>query len=462
MVSNIIAVLALASAVAAHPQRHRPWQHWGTDRLSAAAAGRPTDAPVPVAGNTQNNGSNFAGGPAESPTVTDVRTVTVQPLPLASADGPGLSSISAPVAVGPIDGDSSTCITSTLTSTTVELVTVTAGLAPQQTTSSVDSNNLAQLAPETSVSLEASSVTAGAFYNRPSYGGGDNTWTNGGGATSSAAAAVPTTFATAVSSAPAGASSAAPVSSSIPPSTGGGGGGSTSGGKKGLSYNDASLTNAFAGKGISWAYNWAAGPGGSILPGVEFVPMCWGEKSVGAWAGAAASAIAAGAKHALSFNEPDHTEQANMDPQTAAKLHIANMNPLAGQVAIGSPAITNGAGTSPLMGIDWLTQWFSACAGNCKVDFVAFHWYDSAQNLAYFKKHVQDVINLAAQNGVGKVWLTEYGATGSDSDVANFITESNSFLESTAAVERYAYFMVQNGILTNGNSLSTLGTAYAG
>ncbi|KAK5046437.1 hypothetical protein LTR84_008240 [Exophiala bonariae] len=456
MVSNIITVLALASAVVAHPQRHRPWQHWGTDRLSAAAAGSPTDAPV--AGNGQNNGSNFAGSPAESPSVTDVRTVTVQPIPVASADAPGLSSIKAPAAVGPVEQDSSTCITSTLTATTVELVTVTAGLAPQQTVSSVVSNNLAQLAPETSVSLEAASVTAGAFYNRPTYGGGDNTWNNGGGVPSSAAPAVPTTFATAVSSAPpAGASSAAPVSSSVPPSTGGGGGGSSSGGKKGLSYNDASLTNAFAGKGISWAYNWAAGPGGSILPGVEFVPMLWGEKSVSAWAGAAASAIAAGAKHALSLNEPDHTEQANLDPQTAAKVHIANMNPLAGQVSIGSPAVTNGAAP---MGIAWLQNFFDACGGQCKVDFVTFHWYDSASNFAYFQKHVQDVISLAAANGVSKVWLTEYGATGSDSDVASFIKQSTAFLDSTPAVERYAYFMVQNGILTNGNSLSSLGTAY--
>lgn len=457
MVSNIITVLALASAVVAHPQRHRPWQHWGTDRLSAAAAGSPTDAPV--AGNAQNNGSNFAGSAAESPSVTDVRTVTVQPVPVASADAPGLSSIKAPAAVGPVEEDSSTFITSTLTSTTIDLVTVTAALAPQQTASSVANNNLAQLAPETSVSLEASSVTAAAFYNRPTYGGGDNTWTNGGGAPSSAAPAVPTTFATAVSSAPpAGASSAAPVSSSIPPSTGGGGGGSASGGKKGLSYNDASLTNAFASKGISWAYNWAAGPGGSILPGAEFVPMLWGEKSVGAWAGAAASAIAAGSKHVLSLNEPDHTEQANMDPQSAAKLHIANVAPLSGQVAIGSPAVTNGAAP---MGLSWLDSFFGSCGGQCKIDFLAFHWYDSAQNIAYFKKHVQDAIDLATKNGISKVWLTEFGATGSDSDVAAFLGEALPWLDSQPAVERYAYFMCSDGILVKGNSLSTLGQAYA-
>jgi hypothetical protein len=190
--------------------------------------------------------------------------------------------------------------------------------------------------------------------------------------------------------------------------------------------------------------------------------MLWGQKSVSNWKSAAASAIAAGAKHALSFNEPDLGEQANMDPATAAKLHIDNMNPLSSQgLSIGSPAVTNGAGTSPLMGIDWLNEFFSACAGNCKVDFVAFHWYDQAANLPYFKTHVQNVINAAAQNGVSKVWLTEFGASGSDSEVANFISEATSFLDSTPAVERYAYFMCSDGILVKGNSLSTIGSAYA-
>lgn len=138
------------------------------------------------------------------------------------------------------------------------------------------------------------------------------------------------------------------------------------------------------------------------------------------------------------------------------------MNPLAGQVQIGSPAVTNGAGTNPLMGIDWLNAWFEACNGECKVDFVAFHWYDSASNMAYFQSHVQDVITAAKANGVSKVWLTEFGATGSDSDVANFVSQAVEFLESTDAVERYAYFMCSDGILIDGTSISSpVGAAYA-
>jgi len=137
------------------------------------------------------------------------------------------------------------------------------------------------------------------------------------------------------------------------------------------------------------------------------------------------------------------------------------MNPLSGQVQIGSPAVTNGAGSSPPMGTTWLSQFFTACNGECKVDFVAFHWYNDASEIDDFKTHVQDVIDTASANGVSKVWLTEFGATGADSDVASFLTEALAFLDSTAAVERYAYFMCGDGTLLTGTSLSTVGNAYA-
>lgn len=485
MVSKTL-LLALATAVAAHPQRHRHSHGFG--RLSnigvATATGGsafPTGGSFPVNNGTRTNSTDFGGTAVESPS-REIKTVTISPVPVKSAnpddgdvftapEGAGVNKVANTEvdAAGAGSGASSTsCLTSTITTTSVELVTVTAdaepvaavATKPVDTPTEVDGIGSSQ--DDASISLDQGTPTAAAFYGATrSYGGG---WGQ-----SQSSAVVPTTFATAFSSAPAGsvsapvesapASGASPSQSSSAPvsSTGG----SSSGGKKGLSYNIASLTNAFSGKGISWAYNWAAGPDGTLPSGVEFVPMLWGQQSVSAWAKAAASAIASGSKHVLSFNEPDLGEQANMDPATAAKLHIESMNPLAGQVQIGSVAITNGAGTNPLMGIDYLNAWFKECGGQCKVDFVAFHWYDSASNFAYFKKHVQDVIDTAAANGVGKVWLTEFGASGSDSDVASFISQAVEFLDSTPAVERYAYFMVQDGILVNGNGLSSLGSAYS-
>ncbi|KAL6247344.1 hypothetical protein RBB50_005690 [Rhinocladiella similis] len=411
MVSQILSLVVLATTVLAHPQRHHRWHAHSTGTGGVAV---PTGGAFPLNGTSQTNSTNFGGSPVESQ-ATAVLTVTNVAAPSSS-------------------------------STPSEDTGLAAGLD----------------ASSASISLAAGTPTAGAFFGRPSNGDGGFSSAPEASASSVVMSVVPTTLATMASSAPgsSAASGTVPTASSVSSSTPSTGGGS-SGGKKGLSYNTASLTDAFAGKGISWVYNWGSTPDGSPLSGTEYVPMFWGSQSVSGWSSAVQSAISSGSKHVLSINEPDLASQANLDPQTAAKLHIANVAPLSGQVSIGSPAVTNGAGTSPLMGIDWLNEFFSACGGNCNIDFVAFHWYSDAGQIGNFKQHVQDVINAAAQNGVSKVWLTEFGATGSDSDVASFLGEAIPFLESTAAVERYAYFMCSDGILVNGNSISSpIGEAY--
>jgi Glycosyl hydrolase catalytic core len=260
------------------------------------------------------------------------------------------------------------------------------------------------------------------------------------------------------SSVPPVSSSSAPVSSSAIST------GSYGSSKRGLVYNSAALTNAFSGGSMGWAYNWAANPSGTLASGIEYVPMLWGQKTFSGWDAAAKSALASGAKHMLSFNEPDLGAQANMDSATAAAAHQKYMNPYASQAKIGSPAVTNGgpSGGTDGMGLGWLQKFFDKCAGNCKVDFVAFHWYDSAENVAYFKNYVQSVIDMAKKNGVSKVWLTEFGAAGSDDQVAKFLGEVLPWMDSNDAVERYAYFMCGDGKLVSGTNISDpVGKAYA-
>jgi hypothetical protein len=128
-------------------------------------------------------------------------------------------------------------------------------------------------------------------------------------------------------------------------------------------------------------------------------------------------------------------------------------------VQVGSPAVTNGAGLSPPMGIDWLNAFFTACAGQCKVDFVAFHWYADASDTAYFQQHVTDVIGNATANGVSKVWLTEFGTTGGDA--ASFLQTVLPFLDSTPEVEKYAFFMCASPQTLTGTSLNSVGQVYA-
>jgi hypothetical protein len=239
--------------------------------------------------------------------------------------------------------------------------------------------------------------------------------------------------------------------------------GLSDGRKKGLAYNYASLTDLFAGKGMSWAYNWAADPSGPIVLGAEYVPMLWGLDKSTSWAKDVESAFSGGSRHALSFNEPDLAIQANIEPSLAAAKHIEYMNPLADRMSIGSPAITNGNQESPPMGTTWLRQFLQHCQGACRIDFVAFHWYDSASNFAYFQQHVWDVINATQAANVDRVWLTEFGASGSDDEVASFLRKAIPFLDSTDAVERYAYFMCGDGLLVNADAISSpIGEAYAG
>ncbi|KAJ9653421.1 hypothetical protein H2201_009146, partial [Coniosporium apollinis] len=190
------------------------------------------------------------------------------------------------------------------------------------------------------------------------------------------------------------------------------------GGKRGLAYNKAALCAPFvSSSAITWAYNWAQTSDG-LNPKFSFVPMLWGTNSMftGSWAKIAGDFIAGGGKELLAFNEPDRAEQANMSPAAAAAAYMTHMQPFAGRARLGSPAVTNGGGS---MGLNWLTSFMSACS-SCQVDFVAVHWYDSVNNVEYFKKHVTN-----AHTKTGKpVWLTEFGTVdGSDAQKAEFLRQ---------------------------------------
>lgn len=87
------------------------------------------------------------------------------------------------------------------------------------------------------------------------------------------------------------------------------------GGKRGFAYNDCGLVNNFAtggGKGVSWAYNWDSNHNGLSAP-VNYVPMLWGDipEHTNRWSSNADKMIAQGSTHLLSFNEPDHPQQAD-------------------------------------------------------------------------------------------------------------------------------------------------------
>ncbi len=186
--------------------------------------------------------------------------------------------------------------------------------------------------------------------------------------------------------------------------------------------------------------------------------MLWGLKLDFAqtWPGNAQKAINAGSKCLFSFNEPDLGSQANLSPQLAAQKHIELMNPFSGKALIGAPAITNSGATG--QGISWLKQFFDSCGGKCAVDFVNIHIYgvDTTTFLTHLR-NVHDAFNKP-------VWITEFAFDGSDDQINAQLKTVINEIETNPTysfVQRYSYFMVGDGHLVKGNSVSSYGNTFA-
>lgn len=135
---------------------------------------------------------------------------------------------------------------------------------------------------------------------------------------------------------------------------------------------------------------------------------------------------------------------------------IAEKHP---DLKIGAPAVTNGvkADNGMPMGIPYLKAFLEGCS-DCKIDFVNAHWYDSANNIEYFKKHLNDIHEAS---GGKNVWLTEFAPV--DGDAEKFLQEVLPWLDETKWITHYAYQWAAPGVLVNGGSdgLTSLGEAYS-
>jgi hypothetical protein len=259
---------------------------------------------------------------------------------------------------------------------------------------------------------------------------------------------VATTFATSAASSSVASVASSSTSSAVTSA-------STSTGRRGLSYNDASLTEAFSGSSeVGWAYNWGA-TSDDLTGDFEYIPMLWGltDSLTSAWADAVSTAVAAGSSHLLAFNEPDL--QSDISSADAATGYKTYMNPYTSQAKLGAPAVTNGG--SP-MGLTWLEAFIADCNDECIIDFVPIHWYDTATNYVYFKEYIQEAY---VAGGNRTLWITEFGATGTADEQNTFLEVVLPWLDSLDYVERYAYFMCADDSLISGTSLSTLGSTYS-
>ncbi|KAI3316681.1 glycoside hydrolase family 128 protein [Xylariaceae sp. AK1471] len=250
-------------------------------------------------------------------------------------------------------------------------------------------------------------------------------------------------------------------------------------GSRGLSYNNPALTQPFSLSGqnskVSWAYNWASDPyfagpwtPDSYNPALNFVPMLWSAHPdlTSIWTANVNHSIASyNIDSVLAFNEPDSCGcwscgSSCMDVPSAVSAYKQWVQPFAGRLRLGAPAVTNGVGDN--VGLNYLQSFMGNCTG-CRVDFIPLHYYGSVHDPANFKKHVESAWEMF--NKSIPIWITEFGTDGgTEAEVLAWLRDVLPWLDSQSYVERYAYFMARDAgppfLLHENATLTSIGGLY--
>lgn len=172
-------------------------------------------------------------------------------------------------------------------------------------------------------------------------------------------------------------------------------------------------------------------------------------------------------------NEPDNAGQANLTPAQAVIVHQRYMQPFydPAHVALGTPAITNGGGTT---GLNYLDTFVSICEA-CNFNFINIHFYlqrsdvNTTQFAQILRQYIDvDVPALQAKHAnlkglpvvLGEFWLM--GA--SDDEGVVMLKEVLPYLDGNARVLAYQAFgglWKGNWILQDGSGLTPAGQVYA-
>jgi len=220
---------------------------------------------------------------------------------------------------------------------------------------------------------------------------------------------------------------------------------------------------------VSWYYTWSPSPADNSK--LEFVPMLWGggDKIDDFASTINQTIIDHNVTAVLGFNEPQQKGQSNLTPQEGADLWKTYLEPLrALGVRLGSPA-PSGAPSGKV----WLNDFLTACAGGCTVDFIALHWYDV--NATAFIHYLEDFHS----NFSRPLWVTEWDCQNFNQvneqctmdDIVLFLNETQSYMDQSDFVERYAWFGVMtdlqgvnaaNGMVDSQGNINSLGKQYIG
>lgn len=138
--------------------------------------------------------------------------------------------------------------------------------------------------------------------------------------------------------------------------------------------------------------------------------------------------------HALGFNEPERSDQANMTVDEAIALWPELLK---SGLRLGSPAPSDG-------GLSWLYEFIDRCdVLNYRVDFVAMHWYRGGQSALQYYNTLKEVHERTGR----PIWITEWnnGANWTCckptyEEQAETIGRFLHMLDTTSFVERYSLY----------------------
>ncbi|KAH7402819.1 hypothetical protein BKA66DRAFT_404949 [Pyrenochaeta sp. MPI-SDFR-AT-0127] len=243
--------------------------------------------------------------------------------------------------------------------------------------------------------------------------------------------------------------------------------------RRGIAFNNADFVRHFAKEGthVTWCYNWDSYSSATTV-WYGYVPMLHSLRldHTGPWKGRAEKAARdAGMDKPswfLAFNEPDNCQGSSggscitvRDAVDGWKEHIGPFKHFKEKMYLGSPAVSNAA-SSDSTGLGWLAKFIAACT-DCNIDYITIHWYGRADNIANFKKHIENARAVAQGR---PIWITEFKPAGTDEEIKRFLDEILPWMDNTGDIHRYAYFMARPGpgMLINDpqNDVSDIGQFY--
>lgn len=169
-------------------------------------------------------------------------------------------------------------------------------------------------------------------------------------------------------------------------------------GKRGLCYdtNTNSAWSAFfvGSQYVTYGSNWGVDRGDQLDVSFSYVPTIAVDSNLNndEWNATIPVLIEGGTKALFGSNEPDNASQANLAVADAVTVHKKYMQPYYGEVQLGTPAVTNGGGST---GLAYLEAFVEACTG-CSFDFVNVHHYlqGSDVNTTQYIQALKDYIDI--------------------------------------------------------------------